>query len=218
MDVGFDFPDVVDEVVARAGGETATAQDILKIRRGIRILSERWLAQGYNTWRIDTMIATVPGTTPVIGLPSHVDDIIQINSIRWNTRSETPMKRMTPDEYAQMTTKLTKGLPTQYWLQRTEKPKLHVYPVGSSENSDSLAITFIRRPEDYDRYDDVDDTPGRWLEAYVTGLALDLARKRPPFDEALIGRLKAEASEAEELAQAGDRDRSNYRFHARFGY
>ena len=69
MDTGFDFADVVDEVVARAGGETATAADIQKIRRGMRILAERWTAQGYNTWRIQTMTTQASGTHPEIILP-----------------------------------------------------------------------------------------------------------------------------------------------------
>ncbi len=64
-----------------------------------------------------------------------------------------------------------------------------------------------------DRYgDQTDDVPGRWLEALITGLAYDLSRKRPPFDEGLIQRLKGEAAEAEDKAQRADRGRQRFRY------
>lgn len=212
MDTGFDFADVVDEVVSRAGGETATAADIQKIRRSARILSERWTAQGFNTWRIRTNQITLSGADPKIVLDKCVDDVIQVMSIKKGSESETLMKRIPAAEYFQLTKKRTYGLPSQFWLQRTEPPVLHVFPIGSKAGGDALVVDYVERPDSYEAYtDNPDDVPGRWLEAYITGLALDLARKRPPFDEALIGRLKAEAAEAEGIAQLNDRDRANYR-------
>ena len=209
---GFDFADLVDEVVSRAGGETATAADILKIRRGWRILTERWMAQGYNTWRIKTMQLGIAGDFPEVRLPNCVDDVVQINSINGDSRSETGMRRISASEYAQLTDKGTRGQPTQYWLQRTEPPVLHIFPIGQSNRQDGLTITYVERPEDYETYEAGDDVPGRWLEALTIGLALDLAKKRPPLNEGLIARLSGEAMQAEALAQANDRDRANYRY------
>lgn len=212
MDTGFDFADVCDEVVSRAGGETATAADIQKIRRGMRILAERWTAQGYNTWRVSTFTTQASGVDPKLVLPKCVDDVIVANSIRGGTGSEMPMHRIPPSEYMQLTAKHTGGRPSQYWLQRTEPPVLHIFPIGSTTTPDTIVVNYVERPEKYEVYtDDPDDVPGRWLEAYICGLSHDLARKRPPFDEALISRLKGEAAEAEELAQRADRNRVNYR-------
>lgn len=208
MEGAFDFTDVLDEAVGRSGGERSTADDVLKVRRGMRLLLERWAAEGYNTWRIrSTSVMTLGGAQ--VGLPAEVDDVIDVNSVR-GSGSEAPMQRITATQYAQLANKLTDGEPSQYFLRRdVEAPQLFIYPTGAS----TLTVWYVQRPADFERYSNsTDDVPGRWLEALVTGLALDLARKRPPYDEGLIQRLKAEAMEAEALAQRNDRDRTRFRY------
>lgn len=207
MDTGFDFADLVDEAVERSGGERSTAADVMKIRRGLRLLTERWTAQRFNTWRVRSLTLKAVGKTAAITLPERVDDVIEVNSVR-NGSSESPMERITADQYAQLAVKNTGGQPSQFWLSReAEAPVLHIYPIGPAP----IVVWYVERPAEFDRYGgDANDVPGRWLEALVTGLALDLARKRPPFDNALIARLKAEAMEAEKIAQDNDRDRSPY--------
>jgi hypothetical protein len=213
MGIGsFDFNDVVDEAVERSGGQEATAADIVRIRRGLRLLTERWLAQGFNTWRIGQQAYGASGQARAISLPSTVDDVIQVNVIR-SGHTETPLMRISPVQYAQLTNKDLQGLPSQYYLDRKDSPNLYIFPTGLADGTTNVIVYFVQRPEDYDRYGDTtDDVPGRWLEALVSGLALDLARKRPPFNEALIQRLKTEAAEVEDLAQRADRGRQRYRY------
>lgn len=209
---GFDFADVVDEVVARTGGETATAADILKIRRGLRIITERWTAQGFNTWRIKSLAVTVAAGIPEVPIPDKVDDIIVAQSVMSGLGSEAGMRRISASEYAQLTRKTTRGRPSQFWLNRQEKPKLYVFPAGRENADDTIILTYVERPADFERYSNegLNDIPARWLEALILALATDLARKRPPLNEGLIARLKSEADEAESTAQRTDRDRANY--------
>lgn len=206
---GFDFSDIFDDVVDRAGGEQSTATDVIRVRRGMRLLLERWEAQGYNTWRIRTLTVRASGTSPEVRLPACVDDVLQVNSLRYEN-SESPMRRISAVEYAQLATKKSTGQPAQYWLDRArEAPVLHIYPIGPAP----IIVTYVERPADYDRFGAGDiDVPGRWLEALILNLAMDLAKKRPPYDEALVSRLTREAAEAEILAQDADRDRSRYRY------
>lgn len=208
MVAGFDFADIFDDVVDRAGGEQSTAADVVRVRRGLRLLLERWEAQGYNTWRIRRLTTAVNGGAAA-RLSSSVDDVINVNAVR-DCGTETPLTRITAAEYAQLSDKTSPGQPSQYWLSReADAPVLLVYPIGPSK----LNVTYVERPADFDRYSaDLGDVPGRWLEAMIAGLALDLARKRPPYDEGLINRLSGEALEAEGIAQRADRDRARYRY------
>lgn len=216
MSTGFEFADLVDEAVERSGGETATASDIIKIRRGLRILTERWTAKGYNTWRIKTHTGLVNGTGPRISLPECVDDVIQVNSQRAGL-SEKTLRRISAVEYSQLTSKTTQGQPSLYYLDRKECPDLYVFPIGSPNQPDTIITYYVERPAEFDHYTVADDVPGRWLEALVTGLSLDLARKRPPYNEALIQRLTMEAAEAEDNAQRADRGRERYRYRTSYG-
>lgn len=211
MDTGFSFADLVDEAHDRAGGGELSAQDVIRVRRGLRILTERWTAQGFNTWRVETFSVGVSGGSPTVTLPRNVDDVIEINSVVEGVPTEGIMRRITASDYARLTSKMTNGRPSQWWLHRTECPQLEIFPIGYSDKTVTLNVMAVMRPAAFDRYNPEDDVPGRWLEALIIGLAHDLARKRPPFDEALISRLSNERTEAEGIAQRADRDRANYR-------
>lgn len=205
---GFDFADILDDAVDRAGGDQTTAADVVRVRRGMRLLLERWEAQGFNTWRIKTTTVLATGLVTTARLPDDLDDVLNVSAVQ-DHGSESSMRRISATEYAQLATKRSTGNPSQYWLDRKEPPVLHVYPVGPAP----LVITYVARPADFDRFgNNTDDVPGRWLEALILGLALDLARKRPPYDDALINRLNMEAKEAEGLAQRADRDRIRFRY------
>jgi hypothetical protein len=216
MSTGFEFADLVDEAVERSGGETATATDILKIRRGLRILTERWTSRGYNTWRIEKLTLLANGIAPSLSLPEDVDDVIQVNVIKTGL-TEKPLRRISPVEYAQLTSKGTQGQPSMFYLDRKQKPELALFPIGTPTQMETVVVYYVQRPAEFDHYTVSDDVPNRWLEALVTGLALDLARKRPPYNEQLIQRLKMEADEAEDNAQRADRGRQRYRYRTSYG-
>lgn len=210
MQTGFEFADIYDEAVSRAGGEQSTAEDVIKVRRGMRLLLERWEAAGFNTWRIRSVRVVAVGSQPYIHLPEFVDDVLQVN----RENGGGSLLRLSASAYIQIAQKTQEGTPGSYWLAREEQPKLYLHPTGAAT---ALDVWYVERPANFDRQaDNMDDVPGRWLEALITGLALDLARKRPGssgvYDENLINRLKAEAAEAEVLAQRADRDRARYRY------
>lgn len=220
-DTGFDFADIVDEAVDRSGGQTATAADVLRVRRGLRLLTEAWNAEGYNLWRVMSSSVVIPAGSgvPHITLPRNVDDVIQCNSRRWDgsggfPNAEMPMIRISEAQYAILTTKTTAGRPSQYCLRRSDPPELLVFPIGDEGFGWELTYTYVERPARFERYDSVSDreVPGRWLGALVAGLALDLAKKRPPFNEELIARLQRDYDAAASLAQMGDRGRQRFRY------
>jgi hypothetical protein len=210
-DTGFDFADLVDEAVARSGGEGATASDVLNVRRSLRLLTERWLAKGFNTWRIKEINIGLLGVSPVVRLPAGVDDVLTVN-VRTSGGSEVNIRRISPAEYHSLTKPMTLGQPSQFYLDRATPPSLYVFPIGTPTSPTSLVVTYVARPAEFERYSVTDDVPGRWLEALTLGLALDLARKRPPYDEGLISRLRGEAQEAEDIAMAADRGRQRFRY------
>jgi hypothetical protein len=207
----FDLSDLTDEAVARSGGEASTAADVISIRRSLRLLTERWTAQGYNTWRIETLEMDFIGDQEgVLQLPDCVDDVINVSVSQTSVSiDKSSIRRISAAEYAALNRTDTQGRPSQWWLHRTEPPVLRLYPTSPAK----ITVTYVARPEEFNRTGDATtDVPGRWLEALTLGLALDLARKKPPFNEQLIQRLNQEYQVAEKLAQDADRDRVRFRY------
>jgi len=149
------------------------------------------------------------GGQPFIPLPACVDDIIHVVHERGGELTRIP-----PDRYMTIGPKDRIGTPGEWWLAREECPKLYLHPTG---NGTPLEVWYVERPANFNASSaNMDDVPGRWLEAMILGLALDLARKRPgdggSYNEGLIQRLVAEAAEAEDIAMRADRDRSRFRY------
>lgn len=210
---GFEFDDVFDEVIDRAGGQQSTAEDVFRVRRGIRIVLERWEASGFNTWRIRSTPVVAAGHTPWVQLPDDVDDVLHVMR---ETGGE--LTRLSPASYIQLTDKDRAGPPASYYLDRTDPPRLRLHPVGTGERLD---VWYVERPADFDLpRANLDDVPGRWLEALILAVAHDFARKRPGegggYNEALIARLDGERREAETIARDADRPRTRYRYRIRY--
>lgn len=211
------FDELFEEVVGRAGGQQATADDVFKVQRSVRIVLERWQAKRYPTWRVDRQRVTAPGYTTYVTLPETVDDVLHIGVLRDDGASST-VTRIHMSRYAQLSVKNTEGSPAQFYLERSDPPKLFLFPVGTPGRLEQLEVWCIRRPATFKAGEtEASSVPGRWLEALVTSCAHDLASKRPDaegnYNEPLIARLKTAATDAEGIALDADRDRSRFRYH-----
>ena len=209
---GFDFADIVDEVVTRALGETSTAEDIISARRSIYMVLDEWHALQYNTWRVSVRdFGYWPGAA-VIQLPTDVDDIIAATVVQDSGSDiETPLRRITEAEYANLSNKNTPGKPSRYRLRRTEPPVMTLYPTGQVGRPGMIRITYIKRPEVFDRFDNNVDAPGRWLRPLIYGAAADLAAKNPERAGERLNILPKQYESALLLALPNDRDRTDFR-------
>jgi len=214
----FSFPDLVDDAVDQAGGGEATAEDVARVRRAIIMLTERWNAKGYNTWRVERIDRFLVANGEA-DLPRSVDDLLTVLELRTNSSGdehEIPLDRVSHSQYSYLVDKKTRGRPSQVFLQRSVCPRLYVYPIGE-DGQVTLRLWVVTRPKGLDIYDtDADDIPARWLPALTVGVAHQLARRRAipgqGINESLVARLGAEAREAEEVAMLGDRERVDYTY------
>jgi hypothetical protein len=214
MNTGFDFADIVDEVMARALGETTTAADVASAKRSIYMVLEDWHAQQFNTWRIKTLETGFVSGVPTVALPMDLDDVLTVNAVSnasMERITETPMQRISETEYSQLTTKLTTGLPTQFVLHRTEPPSMTCVPAGRYGRTETIRITYIKRPEMYDRFGTSVDAPARWVNPLIFGAAADLAMKNPDRSSGRAENLSAMYQRALTLALANDRQRTSFR-------
>ncbi len=97
---------------------------------------------------------------------------IRILSARFKRNGiETPMIRLTRDEYDNLPVKTTAGTPTQYYFDRQREDALfYVWPVLASASGETVEITYEREFEDVSINDTI-DLPGEWWDVAVLQVA-----------------------------------------------
>lgn len=210
---GFDLPLIVDDAVQLAGGLSMTAQDVQNARTSLWLLLNEWENKGYNTWRIkqnvDFTLLEASASVTLTRTPA-IDDVVEAR-VLLQTDSYTPLRRISPAEYGRMSTPDNIGLPTQFYLERTDTPTLYCYPIGRAGQDETLRLTIVERPAAFDRLSGDVDAPARWLNAIVHGVALGVARRRPVRDENRIADLNQEYARAATDALGADRARIPWR-------
>lgn len=217
MRTGFDYADIMDEIIERAFGETSTSDDIISAKRSMYMVLEDWHAQQFNTWRVKSIDTGFAAGVALVPLPLGLDDVLEVTSIErlGEVVNENPMTRVSETEYAQIANKATAGRPSQYTLRRTEPPRLACYPAGRLGQTEILRVTYIERPSQFDRNGTDLDAPARWLNPLILGVAADLASKNPERAKGRIPRLDAAYARALDIALKNDRQRNSFKMRIR---
>jgi len=207
---GYDFGDIIDEIIEHALGENSVASDVDSARRSIFFVLNDWHARQFNTWRVRSLDLAFIGGFAKIQLPLDLDDVLVVNALSADGK-ETPMVRLSETQWAMLTTKNTAGQPTQFVLHRTEPAVIEFTPAGFSGATQGVRITYIQRPADFDRYSTDVDLPARWHNALITNAALHLALKRPERANKRITGLTQLATSSLTLALGDDRQRVSFK-------
>ena len=144
----------------------------------------------YNFFR-----STGDGTSAVTN-PANtygVADILEA-SLRTNrtatNQADSGLTKIARSAYSALASKLSKGTPSQYFVQRlVDKTTLTIYPTADSSNaSKDLHFYYIKRIQDVDStYTDATDVPYRFVPCMASGLAFYLAQK---FNPQLVQQMK----------------------------
>jgi len=105
-------------------------------------------------------------------------------------QSDSALTKIARSAYSALSSKLSKGTPSQYFVQRfADKTTLTVYPTADSSNaSKEVHFYYVKRILDADAtYTDATDIPYRFVPCMVSGLAFYLAQK---FNPQLVQQMK----------------------------
>jgi len=212
--VTFDKTFAVDDIIAESYeriGLQATSGNLLRAaRRSLNILFQEWGNRGLHYWEVgNTNIdliegqaeytfyrASGDGTSSSTNASSSVygvADILEatLRSDRTATgQSDSALTKIARSAYSALSSKLSKGTPSQYFVQRfVDKTTLTVYPTADSSNaSKDLHFYYVKRIQDADAtYTDATDVPYRFVPCMVSGLAFYLAQK---FNPQLVQQMK----------------------------
>ena len=197
----------VDEIIAEAyeriGSQVTSGYQLKTARRSLNILFQEWGNRGLHYWEVaETNIdliegqaeytfyrASGDGTSSTTVAPASVYGVADVLEATYRTdrtdtgQSDSAMTKIDRATYSALGNKLSKGTPSQYWVQRfIDKTTVTVYPTANSTAaSKDMHIYYVKRIQDLDAtYTDASDVPYRFVPCMCSGLAFYLAQKFAP--------------------------------------
>ena len=209
FDKTFSVDEIIEEAYERIGLQGVSGYQLKTARRSLNILFQEWGNRGLHYWEVaevnidliegqaeyNFFRSTGDGTSAVTN-PANtygVADILEA-SLRTNrtatNQADSGLTKIARSAYSALASKLSKGTPSQYFVQRlVDKTTLTIYPTADSSNaSKALHFYYIKRIQDADStYTDATDVPYRFVPCMASGLAFYLAQK---FNPQLVQQMK----------------------------
>ena len=210
FDKTFAVDEIIGEAYERIGLQSVSGFQLKTARRSLNVMFQEWGNRGLHYWEVaETNIdliegqaeytfyrASGDGTSSSTNASSSVygvADILEatLRSDRTATgQSDSALTKIARSAYSALSSKLSKGTPSQYFVQRfVDKTTQTVYPTADSSNSSKdLQFYYVKRVQDADAtYTDATDVPYRFVPCMVSGLAFYLAQK---FNPQLVQQMK----------------------------
>ena len=225
FDKTFAVDDLIAEAYERIGSQGTSGYQLKSARRSLNILFQEWGNRGLHYWEVaETNIDLIEGqaeytfyrasgdgtssstnaTSNVYGVADVLEATFRQNRTQ-TTQSDAAMTKIDRSTYSSLSAKLSKGTPSQYFVQRfIDKTTVTVYPTpDSTAASKDMHIYYVKRIQDADStYTDATDVPYRFVPCMVSGLAFYLAQKYAP-DRIQAMKLYYEDELARALAEDG---------------
>lgn len=208
--------DIIEEAYERIGVEIKGGYEIRTARRSLNLLSMEWANRGLNLWCVDQETLTLVAGTATYALASDTIDVLEgvIRTYAGQTNQQTDIAITSISfvTYNTLPNKLLLGTPIQYYVARDQaNPQITFWQVPDSTISRQFVYYRLRRQQDVGTNSDNNmDVPFRFVPALISGLAYQLANKRPE-SFARIPELRAMYEEDFQRAADEDRQRSSVR-------
>jgi hypothetical protein len=203
-----DISEIIIEASGMAGGPPESGYDAESARRSLNMLFADLTNRGVPLWKLVQYTQALVDGTSSYTLPAAVVDVLQAVTRRSNV--DVACKRISFQEYLNISTKATEGRPNQFCTARgKDTATLYLWP--TPENStDTFVYWGIKRMDDAGASKFTADVPYRFIPAIVHGLAFFMAKKNKNFPLDRLTMLKNEYEELLATAREEDRDRAGY--------
>ena len=203
FDKTFSVDEIINEAYERIGSQVTSGYQLKTARRSLNVLFQEWGNRGLHYWQVaETNIdliegqaeytfyrASGDGTSSVTTAPASVYGMADVLEATYRqnrtetTQSDAAMTKISRSTYSALSSKLSKGTPSQFWVQRfVDKTTITVYPTAdSTAASKDMHIYYVKRLEDFDAtYTDSSSAPYRFMPCLVSGLTFYLSQKFTP--------------------------------------
>ena len=204
--VTFDKTFAVDEIIAEAyeriGSQVTSGYQLKTARRSLNILFQEWGNRGLHYWEVaETNIdliegqaeytfyrASSDGTSSTTVAPASVYGVADVLEATYRTdrtatdQSDSAMTKIDRATYSALGNKLSKGTPSQYWVQRfIDRVTITLYTTpSSSQAGDRIQFYYMSRIDDAGAYTNAADVPYYYIPCMCAGLAYYISMKYNP--------------------------------------
>jgi hypothetical protein len=198
-----DIDDLVEEAFERCGMQMTSGKQLSTARRSLNLMFLEWANRGLNLWTIELATYNLVQGDTEISLPTNTVNVLSavIRLTNQTPATDIIIERIGREQYLDVPDKTTQAQPAQYYVQRTNIPKVFLYP--TPDRSYQLRYYYIRRIEDAGNYTNTTDVNFRFLPCLAAGLSYYLSLKYAPER---TQSLKAIYEEEFARAAAEDRD------------
>jgi hypothetical protein len=206
--------DLIEESFERCGMRMQGGYQLSSARRSLNILFLDWANRGLNLWTIEEATFALTQGVNEISLPTDTVNVLSA-VIRNNAVSpviDISIDRISRAEYLNVPDKTTQARPAQFYVERTNIPKVYFYP--AADTSYTFVYYRIRRIQDAGAYTNTSDVNFRFLPCLVAGLSYYLSLK---YAADRTSGLKALYEEEFARAAAEDRDTASVFFVPQLG-
>lgn len=175
-----DLAEHFDEAYERAGMDPAAigAAHITSGLRSVKFLFAEWQTLGVRQFQIVQRTQATTAGMASFTLTTGDQDIV--NMVLRRSGSDTPMTRISRQEYIEIPRKSENGRPDRYFVDR-QVGTITVYLWRRAENTtDQIIYDAYRRISDPGRLANTQQLPVHMLDAFASGLAMRLAQKWKP--------------------------------------
>jgi len=190
--------DIIEEAFERTNIRgTRTGYQLRSARRSLNIMFKEWENRGVHLWKVKyAQIPLIEGQAEYnyakdsVNFPNDLSQILEA-TYRNNSTTTNPadqaMTQISRSQYSATANKLTKGTPSQYYIDRKINPSIFLYATPSSSVSSTstpssfqFCFYYMAQVDNAGDYTNTADVVDRFFPCMMSGLAYYLSMKFSP--------------------------------------
>lgn len=191
-DFNLSIDDIVEEAFERCGMQVTNGYQLNSARRSLNLLFLDWANRGLNLWTIEQATYNLTAGVNEFSLAADTVNVLSavIRDYSQSPSTDITIDRISREEYLNVPDKTTQARPAQFYVQRTNIPKVFLYP--AADMNYGFVYYRIRRIQDAGVYTNTTDVNFRFLPCLASGLAYQISLKYAPERAVLLKQIYEE--------------------------
>lgn len=191
-DFNLSIDDIVEEAFERCGMQVTNGYQLNSARRSLNLLFLDWANRGLNLWTIEQATYNLTAGVNEFSLAADTVNVLSavIRDYSQSPSTDITIDRISREEYLNVPDKTTQARPAQFYVQRTNIPKVFLYP--AADMNYGFVYYRIRRIQDAGIYTNTTDVNFRFLPCLASGLAYQISLKYAPERAVLLKQIYEE--------------------------